>query len=136
MKHRMTLLLITGLILCMAVLQGFAQRPPMMTPEERTKQLTDSLTLTKDQQAKILKIYQDADKKRQEIFNSDSGDRDAIRSAMREVMDKTDKEITALLTAKQKTKYEEMRAARMQRFQNRQRPPSGDNPPPAPPSGQ
>lgn len=135
MKHRMTLLLIAGLVVCMAVLQASAQRGPMMTPEERTKQLSDSLNLTKDQQTKVLKIYQESDKKRQELFNSNSGDRESMRSAMREMMDKTNKEIAALLTAKQKTKFEEMNARRMQRWQNRQGPPRGDNPPP-PPQGQ
>lgn len=123
MKHRITLLFITGLFLCMAALQASAQRGPMMTPEERTKMLTDSLSLTKDQQPKVLKIYQESDKKRQEIFNSNSEDRDAMRTAMRGVMDKTDKDIEALLTAKQKTKYEEMKALRMQRWQNRQQQP-------------
>ena len=57
-------------------------------------------------------------------------DRDAMRSAMRDVMDKTDKDIEALLTAKQKTKYEAMKAERMQRWQNRQQqppPPQGQN---------
>ncbi len=128
MKHRISLFLITGLVLCMTVLQASAQRPPMMTPEERTKQLTDSLSLTKDQQPKVLKIYKESDQKRQEIFNSNSGDRDAMRSAMREVMDKTDKDIEALLTAKQKTKYEEMKAARMQRWQSRQQQPPPEKP--------
>ncbi len=126
MKHKSMLLIITGLILCMAAVQVSAQRPPMPTPEERTKQLTDSLSLNKDQQAKVLKIYQEADQKRQEIFNSEE-DREAMRSAMREVMDKTDTHIEALLTAKQKTKYEEMKAQRMQRWQNRQQ-----QPPPPP----
>lgn len=132
MKHRITLLLITGLFLCMAALQASAQRGPMMTPEQRTKMLTDSLSLDKGQQAKVLKIYQESDKKRQEIFNANSGDRDAMRSAMREVMDKSDKDIETLLTAKQKTKFEDMKAQRMQRWQNRQGPPRGNNPPPTP----
>jgi Spy/CpxP family protein refolding chaperone len=133
MKHRITLVLIIGLLLCMGIMQAAAQRPPMMTPEERTKQLTDSLGLTKEQQPKVLKIFQDADKKRQELFNSNSGDRDAMRSAMREAMDKTNKEIATLLTAKQKATFEAMNARRMQRWQNRQGPPQGDNPPPPPP---
>jgi Spy/CpxP family protein refolding chaperone len=130
MKHRMTLPFLTVLFLCMAVSQASAQRPPMMTPEERTKQLSDSLSLTMDQQTKVLKIYQEADKKREEIFSANSGDRDAMRSAMRGVMDTTDKAIEALLNAKQKTKYEAMKAERMQRWQNRQGPPQGNNPPP------
>ena len=46
MKHRITLLFITGLFLCMAALQASAQRGPMMTPDERTKMMNDSLSLT------------------------------------------------------------------------------------------
>ena len=122
MKHKTALIIIAGLILCMAAVQASAQRPPMPTPEERTKQLTDSLSLNKDQQAKVLKIYQEADQKRQEIFNAEE-DREAMRSAMRGVMEKTDKSIEALLTETQKPKYEEMKAQRMQRWQNRQQPP-------------
>jgi Spy/CpxP family protein refolding chaperone len=133
MKYRITLLFITLLLLCTAAFQASAQRGPMMTPEQRTKQLADSLGLTRDQQAKVLKIYQESDQKRQELFNANSGDREAMRSAMREVMDRTDKDIETLLTAKQKTKYEQMKAQRMQRWQNRG--PRGDAPPPRP-SGQ
>ena len=117
MKHGMSLLLITGLFFCMAALQASAQRHPMPTPEERTKQLTDSLALNKDQAAKVLAIYQDTDKKRQEIFNSNSEDRDTMRAAMRDLMDKTDKNIEAQLTVEQKAKYEEMKAQRMKRMQ-------------------
>jgi hypothetical protein len=89
------------------------------------------LSLNTDQAAKVLAIYQDVDTKRQEIFKSNSGDRDAMRTAMRDVMDKTDVKIEALLTAAQKTKYEEMKATRMQRWQNRQQ-----QPPPEPPKEQ
>jgi periplasmic protein CpxP/Spy len=95
----------------------------MISPEEQAKRLTDSLSLSKDQSAKVLAIYQDVDKQRQEIFNANSEDRDAMRTAMRSLMDKTDAKIEALLTAKQKTKYAEMKATRMQRWQNRQQPP-------------
>ncbi len=122
MKHRITLLLVTGLFLCMAALQASAQRQ-MPTPEERTKLLTDSLSLNKDQSAKTLKIYQESDQKRQEIFKSNSEDQGARREAMRDLMGKTDQKIEALLTATQKTKYDAMKVQRMQRWQNRQQPP-------------
>lgn len=127
MKHRLTLLLFTALFLCGAALQASAQRQ-MMTPEEQTKRLTDSLSLSKDQSAKVLAIYQDLDKQRQEVFNSNSGDRETMRTTMRSLMDKTDTKIEALLTAKQKTKFEEMKATRMQRWQNRQQQPPPEKP--------
>jgi len=114
MKRHIPLFLITALFLCGAIIQASAQRM-MISPEEQTKRLTDSLSLSKDQSAKVLTIYQDVDKKRQEIFNSNSEDRDAMRAAMRDLMEKTDVKIEALLTAKQKSKYEEMKATRMQR---------------------
>jgi Spy/CpxP family protein refolding chaperone len=128
MKDRIGLFLLAGMLLCMAALQAHAQRPPMMTPEQRTKQLTDSLALTTEQQAKVLKLYQAADQKRQEIFQANSGDRDAMRSAMREAMNNTDTEIEVLLTAKQKAKYKDMKAQRMQRRQNRQQLPPPEKP--------
>jgi Spy/CpxP family protein refolding chaperone len=128
MKHRISVILFTVMLLCMAALQASAQRPPMMTAEERTKLLADSLALDKDQQAKVLDLYKEADKKREEVFNANSGDRDAMRSAMREVMETTDKQIEALLTAKQKTKYDEMKIHRMQRWQNRQQQPPPEKP--------
>ena len=127
MKQRIALFVVSVLLLCGATMQASAQRQ-MISPEEQTKRLTDSLSLNKDQSAKVLAIYQDMDKQRQEIFNSNSEDREAMRTAMRSLMDKTDTKIEALLTAKQKTKYEEMKATRMQRWQNRQQ----QQPPPPP----
>jgi Spy/CpxP family protein refolding chaperone len=127
MKRHIPLFLITALFLCGAIIQASAQRM-MISPEEQTKRLTDSLSLSKDQSAKVLTIYQDVDKKRQEIFNSNSEDRDAMRAAMRDLMEKTDVKIEALLTAKQKSKYEEMKATRMQRWQNRQQQPPPEKP--------
>ncbi len=127
MKQRMTLLLITGLLLCMAAFQASAQRQ-MPSAEDRAKALTDSLSLSKEQAAKVLAIYKDADAQRQEVFNANSGDRDAARQAMRGIMQKTDARIDSLLTEKQKTKYDEMKAARMQRWQNRQQQPPAEKP--------
>ena len=122
MKQHIALFVASVLLLCGATMQASAQRQ-MLSPEEQTKRLTDSLSLNKDQSAKVLAIHQDVDKQRQEIFNANSGDRDAMRTAMRSLMDKTDTKIEALLTAKQKTRYEEMKATRMQRWQNRQQQP-------------
>ena len=130
MKHRITLFLIIGLLSCLTAIQASAQRQ-MPSAEDRTKALTDSLSLSKEQSAKVLMIFKDADAKRQEVFDSNSGDRDAQRQAMRGVMEKTDQRIDSLLTATQKTKYDAMKTARMQRWQNRQQPP-----PPAPPKDQ
>lgn len=115
MKHRTMLLFVAALLLCMTAMQASAQRGMMMSPEERTKQLTDSLALNKEQSEKVLKVYQDTDKKRREMFEAGSQDRESRRESMRTLMNETNKKIEALLTEKQKTKFQDMMARRMQR---------------------
>lgn len=107
---------------CLFASQGLAQGM-RMSAEERTKLLKDSLSLTAVQADSVLKIYKGSDAERQKLFSSDQGDRQARMQAMRSVMEKTDSMIEALLTAEQKTKYEEMvkqRQARMQNMRRRQ----------------
>ena len=103
-----------------AVLIGLAAvavqaQPRRRTPEQQTQTLKDSLNLTKDQAAKVLGIFQTADKERDSVMSSNTGDRQARWEAMRGLMEKTDKQIEALLTPEQKTKYDAMKAQRMQR---------------------
>ena len=79
-----------------------------MSPDDRAAALKDSLGLDSNQVLKVKKIYQDAQAQMQTAMESNQGDRDAIRSAMTTINDKTDVSIKELLTADQKTKYEAM----------------------------
>ncbi len=79
-----------------------------MSPEDRAAMLKDSLGLDTAQTAKVVKIYKDAQVKMQDAFQSNQGDREAIRAAMQEIGKKTDESIKAILSDKQKAKYEEM----------------------------
>jgi protein CpxP len=88
-----------------------------MTAEQRTQRLKDSLNLSEDQTASVLKIYQEMDQQRKELFSSDSSDRESRMQAMRSMMEKTDEKIEALLTPEQKTKYDVMKQQRQQRPQ-------------------
>jgi len=85
-----------------------------MTAEQRTQRLKDSLGLSEDQAASVLKIYQDMDQQRKDLFSSESSDRDSRMQAMRSLMEKTDTKIEALLTPDQKTKYDAMKQQRQQ----------------------
>jgi len=80
-------------------------------PEERVKQLKDSLGLNDKQTEQIVNIFKDMSAKRQALMDSVS-DRDARREAMMGMMKSTDDKIEALLTPDQKDKYEAMKKAR------------------------
>jgi Spy/CpxP family protein refolding chaperone len=104
--------LLTGLMLVtfvvLAAASAFAQ-PPRMSAEERTKKLTEQLTLNEDQAKKVLAIYKRSEADMRKIFESAEGDRESMRETMRGHREKINKEIEALLTAEQKTKFEEIK---------------------------
>jgi len=94
-----------------------------MTPEDRaTKQaqrMTETLQLNADQKQKVYDLSLETAKQMQELRSS--GDHDA----MKDVKEKNDTKMKGILTADQYTKYQEMRAERMQKMQERQQQ-SGD----------
>jgi Spy/CpxP family protein refolding chaperone len=73
-----------------------------MTPDERLKQMTEQLTLTTEQQAKIKPILEDYQKKVTAIPQDDADRRGKMTSARDDATEK----INAILTADQKTKWE------------------------------
>jgi hypothetical protein len=92
-----------------------AQGMMQATPEQRAQRLKDTLALSTDQFARVLKIYQDMDQRRHHLFSSESGDRQARMGSMRSLMDSTDTRIDSVLSADQKVKYEAIKKARMER---------------------
>ena len=98
-----------------------AQMRMRMTPEQRVARLKDSLALSDEQVSKIVTIFSESDKKREEAMASAGDDRDARMQAMRSVMESTDTRIDSVLTESQKAKYDEMKKQRMQGFQRRQK---------------
>jgi len=88
-----------------------------MSPADQAKQMQTQLTLTDDQTAKITAILQAQATKRDSIRTASNGDRDAMMQAMRPLMQATQTQIKAVLTADQATAYQKMldeRRARMQ----------------------
>ena len=117
MKRFQTLLLISLLALIVGVTTSMAQGM-RMTPEERVKQLKDSLSLNEKQTEQITAIYKELGAQRQALQDSIQ-DRDAMRDAMRGLMAKSDEKVKALLTKEQKEKFEAMVKAREARFRQR-----------------
>lgn len=114
MKRKlMSLLAVSAIVMCLsasAVAQGMRA-----TPEQRTQRLKDSLSLNEKQVAKVLDIYKELDKKRQDLFSGAGEDRQAMMQAMRTLMDSSDAKIDRLLTPAQKTKFDELKKQRQQR---------------------
>ncbi|HTS00290.1 MAG TPA: hypothetical protein VML00_11085 [Bacteroidota bacterium] len=109
------------LLLAGSVSLADAQGRMRMTPEQRVARLKDSLALSDEQVSKIVTIFTESDKKREDAMASAGDDRDARMQAMRSIMEGTDARIDSVLTDTQKAKYDEMKKQRMQGFQRRQR---------------
>lgn len=121
MRFKVLVLFAAGFFM-LASSSALAQRM-QFSPEQRAKALKDSLALNDEQLAKVIKIYQETDQKRKEMFSSGSEDRQARMQAMRSLMDTTDVKIEGLLTDTQKSKYEDMKKQRQERGMRR-RPPN------------
>ena len=106
---------IAVLLICGLFQTAAAQGRFRMTTEERVAMLKDSLSLNADQVKKITVILNDADKQRQEIFNS-SDDRDGMREKMMKIMEDTDAKIKKELNKTQTKKYDEMQERRRERM--------------------
>lgn len=123
MKVSVAVMSLTVLCLAGSLSLSPAQQRMRQTPEQRAARLKDSLALSEDQVGKIVTIYQQSDKEREDAMASAGDDRDARMAAMRTVMDNTDTKIESILTDTQKAKYEDMKKQRMERGQGYQRRP-------------
>jgi periplasmic protein CpxP/Spy len=115
--------------------QGPSGRAPSsLSPEEREQRqldaLSDRLTLTADQQAKIKQVLVDRDAKLATLRSDDSVSADDKRTKTVEITQDGSAKIRALLTADQQSQYDDFLAHQRQRGQGR-----GGNggPPPSPP---
>lgn len=89
-----------------------------MSPADRAKQMQTQLKLTDDQTAKITAIYQAQAARMDSLRTASNGDRDAMRQAMRPMMQETQDKVNAVLNPDQQAawkKYmDDMRAQRQQ----------------------
>jgi periplasmic protein CpxP/Spy len=89
-----------------------------MSPEDRAKQLQTQLNLSADQTTKITAILKTQAAKRDSIRTAANGDRDAMMQAMRPLMQSTNDQIKAVLTADQATAYQKLLDEQRARMQN------------------
>jgi protein CpxP len=100
------------------------------TPEVQAKEMQTSLKLNDDQTSKVTAVFQSQAKMRDSIRTASNGDRQAMMSAMRPMMEATSTKLKAILTPEQYTEYEKANAERMNRMrQGGQN--GGGNPPPS-----
>lgn len=95
---------------------SFAQGRMQATPEERAKQMQTEYKLTDDQTAKVLAVYTAQAKTRDSIRTAANGDGQAMRQAMRPMMEATNAKLKAILTPEQYAAFEKANAERMQRM--------------------
>jgi len=96
-----------------------------MSPDDRLKQMTKNFSLTADQQAKIKPVLVDAQKKMEDARNNSSGDRQAMRGKIMQIMQDTNSQVRSQLDDKQKEKFDKLEQERMQKMQDRRRGGSG-----------
>lgn len=120
LRHTLSaaVLVLTGLVLIATSLLAQPSVPPpgkgpRIAPEKmaerRANHLKKALKLTDEQVSKIQPIILNGAQQGRKIAEEKKGDRKAAAEAMKTAMETTDKEISAVLTADQQKKFEEMR---------------------------
>lgn len=102
----------------------FAQpKGPKGTPAEmasrRLEHLTKMLSLTPEQAGKIKPILESSATEVAKIRDEKKGDRKAVMTAVKERFEATDKEISAVLTPEQQTKFAKSREKMREKMQER-----------------
>jgi Spy/CpxP family protein refolding chaperone len=97
---------------------------PRMDVDKQLENLKDRLKLNDEQTTKIKSILVQADSERVKLFELNQDDRDAMRAAMRDLRDDTDRQINEVLTDDQKAEYKKMKEERRNEWR-RHGPPDG-----------
>ena len=122
MKKLLSILLL--LSFCAALVYAQDGPPPRMNPKDRTAELKKKLKLTDTQVAKVDSIFQDNQKKMDEMMqNGPGGNMEEGRKAMDEMMQNTDKSIMKVLNAEQKVIYKKMIEERKKQMEEMMPPP-------------
>ena len=72
-----------------------------MTPQERTDKLTKDVSLTKEQQPKVLAIFTAMQDSSKGVFEAHQGDREAMRPLMQKIRQDADNQLKNVLTTEQ-----------------------------------
>ena len=101
-------------LLLLIVNFAFAQQNPPKTPEDRannqTKNLTEKLGLSADQQKSVYTIALQHAQQQNADRTKYQGDREGMRNARKQNMDTYDAGLSKILTTDQMTKYNQLKA--------------------------
>jgi periplasmic protein CpxP/Spy len=86
---------------------------------KRVERLSETLDLSEEQEAQLLKIELKDFNSRQDMRGQFQGDREAMRAKMQERRAEKEKKYAEILTKEQMTKWEELREQRRRDFQNK-----------------
>jgi periplasmic protein CpxP/Spy len=116
MKHASRILTLFLLTFALASV-AFAQRG--MDVNQRVQMLKERLHLDTTQTAKVTEIMNGAMVEMKAVREKNPDDRDAMRAGMREVQQKMDKKIEALLNDDQKKEFAKLREEQLKQMQQR-----------------
>jgi Spy/CpxP family protein refolding chaperone len=102
--------------------QGAMSGPAMgpMTPENRLKMLTEKLSLTDDQQAKVKPLLEDEAKQMKAVHDDTSLAMPDKRTKMKGIHDSFTEKMNAILTPDQQTKWKQMKQEMMEKHKGMQ----------------
>ena len=87
--------------------------------EMTLKKIKEKVGLTDQQTAKVKEILEKSQEKMRKEFETNDGDRSAMREAMQKLMKESDAEIEKLLTKEQGKKFDEYKKERNEEIRNR-----------------
>lgn len=106
----MVALLLCGTLFAEArVQEQRGERPGRMNPEEQIQQLRQELNLTKEQEAKLLKSFEQRATDAKELRDKGRLNQEALRTEMQQVKEEQLKEMKAILTPEQYVQFLESR---------------------------
>jgi septal ring factor EnvC (AmiA/AmiB activator) len=116
---QMSIALILMIGVTMVMSTAVQAQPKRMSIEKQIKILEKKLKLNAEQSSKITTILEDLREEMTTATNEHRGDREAMHTAMQEMMKKTNSQIKAILTEEQAVKYDEILKERRERMEKR-----------------
>ncbi|MGL5894132.1 MAG: hypothetical protein ACRCZM_05920 [Bacteroidales bacterium] len=106
----MAVMLMCGTLFAEARVEDRTGRPEKMNKEERMKQLKEELNLTKDQETKLMKVWEERDAQAKDMKEKAQANKEEMRSDMSKMKDENLSKMKDILTPEQYTKYLENEA--------------------------
>ncbi len=107
---RFTKVILAIVVATMMLSFTLSAQPVRMTPQERIEKMAKDLSLTKEQQAKVLDILTKSQESMKKLRDENKGDREAMRPAMQKLRQESDDQVKKVLTKEQVKLFEKQRS--------------------------